>query len=93
MEDSASGPLRIAPESDEIDRHGRDSHNQQTSGVSSAVERELPKLDVTGSIPVPRSISSRLAFNQLPSFFPQPEIVIRITKNRDVGHLPFIPYR
>jgi hypothetical protein len=24
-------------------------------GVSSAVERELPKLDVTGSIPVPRS--------------------------------------
>src|ERR1039457_1441071 len=29
------------------------------SGVSSAVERELPKLDVTGSIPVPRSNSLR----------------------------------
>ena len=26
------------------------------SGVSSAVERQLPKLDVAGSIPVPRSI-------------------------------------
>jgi hypothetical protein len=27
------------------------------SGSSSAVERQLPKLDVTGSIPVSRSIS------------------------------------
>jgi hypothetical protein len=41
---------------EEIDRNSLHSHNQQTSGVSSAVERELPKLDVTGSIPVPRSI-------------------------------------
>src|SRR5271157_3769289 len=35
------------------------------SGVSSAVERELPKLDVTGSIPVPRSktfVSGRIQF-------------------------------
>src|SRR5271166_3397151 len=31
---------------------GRD---YKRGGVSSAVERELPKLDVTGSIPVPRS--------------------------------------
>ena len=31
------------------------AHLPELSGVSSAVERELPKLDVTGSIPVPRS--------------------------------------
>ena len=29
----------------------------KASGVSSAVERQLPKLDVAGSIPVPRSSS------------------------------------
>ena len=32
----------------------------ELSGVSSAVERELPKLDVTGSIPVPRSIHATI---------------------------------
>ena len=34
------------------------SYNQQPCGSSSAVERQLPKLDVAGSIPVSRSIFS-----------------------------------
>jgi hypothetical protein len=33
-------------------------HQPVLSGSSSAVERQLPKLDVTGSIPVSRSILS-----------------------------------
>jgi hypothetical protein len=33
------------------------------SGSSSAVERQLPKLDVAGSIPVSRSINSRHDFS------------------------------
>ena len=39
-----------------IDRKTEAEHNQQQSGSSSAVERQLPKLDVAGSIPVSRSI-------------------------------------
>src|ERR1019366_5294426 len=35
---------------------GRDGSLTKLSGSSSAVERQLPKLDVTGSIPVSRSI-------------------------------------
>jgi hypothetical protein len=37
-------------------RRGRELYWQQLGGSSSAVERQLPKLDVTGSIPVSRSI-------------------------------------
>src|SRR5438270_9740438 len=43
--------------SGEIDRSQQALDNLQVSGSSSAVERQLPKLDVTGSIPVSRSIS------------------------------------
>ena len=35
------------------------AHFRPVSGSSSAVERQLPKLDVAGSIPVSRSIFSR----------------------------------
>ncbi len=42
------------------------------SGVSSAVERELPKLDVTGSIPVPRSkVFKQISFRQGSDLFPR----------------------
>ena len=37
---------------------GRKCHLEPPSGSSSAVERQLPKLDVAGSIPVSRSIFS-----------------------------------
>ena len=38
----------------------------RASGSSSAVERQLPKLDVAGSIPVSRSINSSICTGAIP---------------------------
>ena len=42
------------------------------SGSSSAVERQLPKLDVAGSIPVSRSSNFNILANQLIASFVRP---------------------
>src|SRR5437588_5751706 len=47
------------------------------SGSSSAVERQLPKLDVAGSIPVSRSIESQLTDEELEAFFTKSARVAR----------------
>src|SRR5260370_26180604 len=47
------------------------------SGSSSAVERQLPKLDVAGSIPVSRSIQSQLTDEEPEAFFAKSARVAR----------------
>ena len=60
--DYGSGRFTLNPASDNMGerrvtlRQCRGLYWRQLGGSSSAVERQLPKLDVTGSIPVSRSI-------------------------------------
>src|SRR5215472_9639696 len=51
-------PREILTGCDRLDRGVKLRTFRPVSGSSSAVERQLPKLDVAGSIPVSRSINS-----------------------------------
>jgi hypothetical protein len=56
-----------------LDRGGKLKAFRSVSGSSSAVERQLPKLDVAGSIPVSRSI--------LPIVRKSPKFVLHLDSN------------